>query len=146
MGNYAIQIAALDGLEVITTCSPRHADFVRSLGARHVFDYRDADVVEKIKGAAPNLKYVFDTIGDATTSPTASHAINQTGGTLCTVRPGKANTGGVTEWTRVTDVFVWTAFLKEHRYGSFHWPVCTCPHGLPQSSKQILTRNVILAA
>lgn len=123
VGNYAIQLAALEGLEVLTTCSPRHADFVRSLGASHVFDYRDENVVDKIREAAPGLKYVFDTIGDKTTSATASRAIDQSGGSLCTVRPGKANTEGVTEWTRVSDVLVWTAFLKEHRYGTFYWPV-----------------------
>lgn len=113
----------MDGLEVITTCSPRHADFVRSLGAKHVFDYRDDNVVEKIKGVAPGLKYVFDTIGSETTSPTASRAVNSSGGSLCTVRPGKANTEGVTAWTKVVDVLVWTAFLREHRFGTFYWPV-----------------------
>lgn len=123
VGNYAIQLAALEGLEIITTCSARHADFVQSLGANHVFDYGDEKVVDKIKEAAPHLKYVFDTIGDKSTSATASQALNQSGGHLCTVRPGKSNTEGVTEWTTVSDVLVWTAFLKEHRYGTFYWPV-----------------------
>ncbi|KAL2106143.1 hypothetical protein VUR80DRAFT_7219 [Thermomyces stellatus] len=122
VGNYAIQLGALEGLEVITTCSPRHAEFVRSLGAKHVFDYRDEKVLDKIKEVAPDLKYVFDTIGGSDTSATASRAINPSGGSLCTVRPGKANTEGVTEQTTVTDVFVWTAFLKEHRYKKFYWP------------------------
>lgn len=117
----------MEGLEVITTCNPRHADFVRSLGATHVLDYRDENVVDKIKGVAPNLKYVFDTIGSETTSRTASRAVDSSGGTLCTVRPGKANTEGITAWIRVVDVLVWTAFLKEHRYGSFHWPVRVMP-------------------
>ena len=125
VGNYAIQIAALHGLEVITTCSPKHFDFVRSLGARHAFDYKDDKVVDKIKDAVPNLEYVFDTIGNSSSSATASQAINKSGGGLCTVRPGKANTEKVTEWTKVTDVLVWTAFLKEHRYAQFHWPVST---------------------
>lgn len=39
------------------------------------------------------------------------------------MRPGKANTEQVTANTHVTDVLVWTAFLKDHRYGEFHWPV-----------------------
>lgn len=72
---------------------------------------------------APNLKYVFDTIGNDTSSVTASQAITSEGGRLCTVRPGKAHTSGVSQQTIVTDVLVWTAFLKEHRYGDFVWPV-----------------------
>jgi len=96
---------------------------VRSYGARHVFDYKDEKVVEKIKEAAPTLKYIFDTIGNTTSSATASRALHEEAGALCTVRPGKANTENVTAGTTVTDVLVWTAFLKDHAYGTFKWPV-----------------------
>lgn len=123
VGLYAIQIAAMYGLEAITTCSPRHADHVRSLGASHVFDYNDDNVVEKIRAAAPTLKYVFDTIGTTETSGTSSRALCPSGGTLCTVRPGGTHTEEVVKGTKITYVLVWTAFLKEHRYGDFHWPV-----------------------
>ncbi|TDZ16994.1 Trans-enoyl reductase fsa3 [Colletotrichum orbiculare MAFF 240422] len=122
VGLYAIQIAALHGFRIVTTCSPRHFELVKSLGAAHAFDYRDKDVVDSIRKAAPDLKYVFDTIGNKTSSGTASQAIDDRGGALCTVRPGKANTEDVAERTKVTDVLVWTAFLKDHRYGDFHWP------------------------
>lgn len=44
----------------------------------------------------------------------------------CTVRPGKANTEEVAKGIKITDVLVWTAFMQEHRYGKFHWPVSTC--------------------
>lgn len=111
------------GLEVVTTCSPRHEDLVRSYGARHVFDYKDEKVVEKIKEATPTLKYIFDTIGNKKSSATASRALQEETGFLCTVRPGKANTENVTSGTTVTDVLVWTAFLKDHAYGTFKWPV-----------------------
>lgn len=94
-----------------------------NLGANHVFDYRDPDVVKKIKAVAPDLEYVFDTIGNDTSSVMGSQAIRESGGVLCTVRPGKAFCENVTKQTKVTDVLVWTAFLKEHRYGDFYWPV-----------------------
>ncbi|EQB50260.1 hypothetical protein CGLO_10321 [Colletotrichum gloeosporioides Cg-14] len=129
VGLYAIQIAALHGFKVITTCSPRHFDLVKDLGAKHAFDYHDDNVVESIKQAAPGLKYVFDTIGNKSSSGLASRAIDERGG-LCTVRPGKANTEDVTKQTKVTDVLVWTAFLKDHRYGSFHWPADEADHKL----------------
>ncbi|CAI4220266.1 unnamed protein product [Parascedosporium putredinis] len=110
-------------MEVITTCSPKNFDFVRSLGAKHVFDYNDENVAQKIKEAVPGLKYVFDTIGNSSSSSIASQSLDRCGGQLCTVRPGKGNTENVPKWTRVTDVLVWTAFLKEHQYGHFRWPM-----------------------
>ena len=80
--------------------------------------------VESIKAAANcSLRYVFDTIGNSSSSGTASQAISEQGGSLCTVRPGKAFTENVTKQTKVTDVLVWTAFLKEHKYKEFYWPV-----------------------
>ncbi|KAL5341414.1 putative zinc-binding dehydrogenase family oxidoreductase [Aspergillus crustosus] len=131
VGLYTIQLASILGFEVITTCSPKHADLVRSYGARHVFDYRDDDIVSKIKDAVPDLAYAFDTIGNATSSATASKTLNDgNGGRLCTVRPGKANTEHVVPGTTVTDVLVWTAFLKEHRYKEFRWPASKEDHEL----------------
>ncbi|OLN85193.1 Zinc-type alcohol dehydrogenase-like protein C2E1P3.01-like protein 4 [Colletotrichum chlorophyti] len=130
VGLYAIQIATLQGFNVIATCSPRHFELAKSLGAQHVFDYHDDNVVEAIKKAAPGLKYVFDTIGNKTSSGLASQVINEGGGVLCTVRPGKANTENVTKQTKVTDVLVWTAFLKDHSYGDFKWPANEDDHKL----------------
>lgn len=125
VGLYAVQIANLRGLQVISTCSPKHHDLVKSYGAKEVFDYRDPKVVDKIREAAPGLRYVFDTIGNETSSKIASSTITGSDGVLCTVRPGKANTEGVPKTVKVTDVLVWTAFLKDHRYGDFFWPVST---------------------
>lgn len=123
MGLYAIQLAVICGLRVITTCSPHNADLVRSFGAKYVFDYNDPKVIEKITEVAPDVQYVFDTIGSTNSSALSSRAFGDQKGYLCTVRPGKANTEHVTAKTHVTDVLVWTAFLKNHSYGTFHWPV-----------------------
>jgi NADPH:quinone reductase-like Zn-dependent oxidoreductase len=111
------------GFNIVTTCSPRNFDLVKKLGATHVFDYNDSSVVDDIKKAAPDLEYTFDTIGQKDSSTLASQAINDKGGVLCTVRPGKANTEGVVKHVKITDVLVWTAFLKDHQYKEFHWPV-----------------------
>ncbi|OJJ57337.1 hypothetical protein ASPSYDRAFT_58900 [Aspergillus sydowii CBS 593.65] len=130
VGLYTIQLASLLGFEVVTTCSPKHAELVRSFGAQHVFDYKDSDVVAKIQKAVPNLAHTFDTIGNATSSTTASHALRNGSGRLCTVRPGKAHTENVAAGTVVTDVLVWTAFLKDHSYGDFKWPASKHDHEL----------------
>ncbi|CAL5866808.1 uncharacterized protein PFLUO_LOCUS1018 [Penicillium psychrofluorescens] len=130
VGLYTIQLASLLGFEVVTTCSPRNADLVRSHGAKRVFDYNDADVIDRITGVAPHLQYIFDTIGSANSSTIASRALGGRVGHLCTVRPGKANTEHVAPNTHVTDVLVWTAFLKDHSYGTFHWPASKEDHEL----------------
>lgn len=116
---YTIQLAAIYGFNVFTTCRPHNADLVRSYSAKHVFDYNDPNVIEKINEAAPGLEHVFDTIGNTTSSAIASRAFGDRQGHLCTVRPGKANTEKVTANTHVTDVLVWTAFLEDHAYGDF---------------------------
>lgn len=123
VGLYALQLAALYNIKTITTCSPRNFDLVRKSGAAHVFDHSDPDVRKKIAEVAPDVQYIFDTIGNEKSSEIASQALQEAGGTLCTVRPGKANTENVAKRTKVTDVLVWTAFLKEHRYGDFFWSV-----------------------
>ena len=48
VGCNATQLAVAAGYEVISTCSPRNFDTLRSLGASEVFDYNDSQVVEKI--------------------------------------------------------------------------------------------------
>ncbi|KAF5026077.1 hypothetical protein F66182_1869 [Fusarium sp. NRRL 66182] len=118
VGQYAIQIAALYGFEVVTICSPRNFHLVKALGATHAFDYNDLDVVRSIKSATPELRYVFDTIGDKKSSVLASQAIHEDSGTLCTVRPDKRFTENVTRQTKVTPVLVWTIFNRVIKYNT----------------------------
>lgn len=126
MGNFTIQLARILGLNIITTCSPRNFDQVKSLGASHSYDYRDPDVVAKIIKDVPDLKYAFDTIGNSTSSTMAAQSMGQSKGNVCTVRPGKQFTEDVPKHILVTDVLVFTAFLKEHVYKEvFKWPVRT---------------------
>ena len=74
-------------MEIITTCGPQHHSHVRTLGAKHVFDYRDKHPMPDIHAVAKDMHYVFDTIGNANTSTAASELIHPDGGVLCTVRP-----------------------------------------------------------
>jgi NADPH:quinone reductase-like Zn-dependent oxidoreductase len=48
VGSCAIQLAVAAGYEVVTTASPRNFEYVRKLGAAEVFDYNDAQVVDRI--------------------------------------------------------------------------------------------------
>ncbi|HEY2277170.1 MAG TPA: zinc-binding alcohol dehydrogenase family protein [Streptosporangiaceae bacterium] len=51
VGSNAIQLATAAGYEVITTASPRNFGYVRSLGAKQVFDYASPTVVPDIIAA-----------------------------------------------------------------------------------------------
>ncbi|KAF5595328.1 toxD [Fusarium pseudocircinatum] len=77
MGISAIQFAKLAGATVITTSSPGNADYVKSLGADHVLDYKSKTLVDDIlKLSGGPLLHVFDTHPNPT-SLTTSAAILQ---------------------------------------------------------------------
>jgi len=48
VGSNAIQLAVAAGYEVITTASPKNFDYVKSLGASTVFDYRSPTAISDI--------------------------------------------------------------------------------------------------
>lgn len=66
VGNLAIQFAHKAGLNVYTTASEKNHEQLRSLGARNLFDYHSATVVEDIVAAAERegkpIAYVVDAI------------------------------------------------------------------------------------
>jgi len=65
VGAFAIQLAKSSGYTVLTTASKTNHDYVRKLGADHVFDYHDADVVQSIRAAAGDkLSLVYDAISE----------------------------------------------------------------------------------
>lgn len=62
-GVLAIQIAKLIyGLKVITTASPKNFEFLKSLGADEVYNYRDSSSLEQL--AKYDFSYAFDTVSE----------------------------------------------------------------------------------
>jgi NADPH:quinone reductase-like Zn-dependent oxidoreductase len=62
VGTFAVQLAHLRGARVIGTASAANLDFVRSLGADEVIDYR----AERFEDMARDVDVVFDTVGGET--------------------------------------------------------------------------------
>ncbi|WP_241961103.1 NADP-dependent oxidoreductase [Homoserinimonas hongtaonis] len=60
VGHFAVQFAALAGAEVITTASPRNADWLRELGASEVIDYGSTRFEDVVSG----VDIVIDLIGN----------------------------------------------------------------------------------
>ncbi|KAJ5404603.1 hypothetical protein N7509_004474 [Penicillium cosmopolitanum] len=94
-GTLAIQFAKLSGYTVITTCSPRNFDLVRSLGADAVYDYKDPQSAAEIrKFTNDNLKLVFDCISLESSAAFCDNAISTTGGeysALLSVKIARSN-------------------------------------------------------
>lgn len=65
VGSFAIQLAKYCGATpIITTVSSSKMDYVRSLGADEVINYKSKDFVEEIRQAHPfGIDTVFDTVG-----------------------------------------------------------------------------------
>ncbi|KAJ3555876.1 hypothetical protein NM688_g2337 [Phlebia brevispora] len=63
VGMFAIQLGRLAGYKILTVASPRHWDLCKSFGADVVLDYRDPEVLSKIKDlTGGSLHHALDTI------------------------------------------------------------------------------------
>ncbi|KAI0796242.1 GroES-like protein [Irpex lacteus] len=63
VGMYAIQLAKISGFKVVTTASTRNHELLKSLGADAVLNYKDADVISKVKAVTGDTLHIgFDTI------------------------------------------------------------------------------------
>ncbi|KAF4212577.1 hypothetical protein CNMCM8980_000754 [Aspergillus fumigatiaffinis] len=58
VGSNAVQLAVSAGYGVISTSSPRNFDYVKGLGATHVFDYRSRTLVKDILAALQGRELV----------------------------------------------------------------------------------------
>ncbi|KAF4630235.1 hypothetical protein G7Y89_g7905 [Cudoniella acicularis] len=79
VGCNAIQLSKAAGLEVITTCSARNFDYVRSLGADKVFDYNSASAIDDVvaeldKGSCVGI---FQAAGEVAPSCQVAHKSKQ---------------------------------------------------------------------
>ena len=79
VGSNAIQLAKAAGFEVVTTCSPRNFDYVKSLGAEKVFDSNGPSAVEDIvaeidKGTCAGI---YHAAGPVATTCQVSHKSKQ---------------------------------------------------------------------
>ncbi len=84
VGGFAIQLAKLAGLDVITTASEKHYDYVKSLGADEVIDYQQMSPELALMGYYPlGVNCVFDTVGGETQKQSA--ALVREGGRLASI-------------------------------------------------------------
>ncbi|KAL9025020.1 MAG: hypothetical protein Q9196_006085 [Gyalolechia fulgens] len=87
-GSLAIQFAKLSGYHVVTTCSPHNFDFVKSLGADVVYDYKQPGASNEIRRlTGDHLKIVLDTISIESSAKFCAEAISTEGGVYTSLLP-----------------------------------------------------------
>jgi NADPH2:quinone reductase len=81
VGSLAVQMARHAGARVVATASPANADYVRSLGAHEVVDYRNGAAWTRLAHlAGDGFDVVFDTVGGDALA--RSYALVKPGGAL----------------------------------------------------------------
>jgi len=102
VGNCAVQLLVGAGYKVIATCSANNSDYVLSLGAERVFDYKDPNVIQQIKDHTHNrLKYVFDAVDDKKAFQVMPHDIDSI---YASTNANPSNKQGLPEKTRYAGV------------------------------------------
>ncbi|KAF5332527.1 hypothetical protein D9611_005123 [Ephemerocybe angulata] len=97
-GQYMIQLLALAGYKnIITAASKHHEDYLRSLGATHVVDYRSPSFVEEILAAAGGkLEIIIDVIALSDTFRDIHTKLITPGGSIAFLSPFKLGSGSLT--------------------------------------------------
>ncbi|KAI4098847.1 MAG: hypothetical protein LQ339_006250 [Xanthoria mediterranea] len=75
VGSNAIQLSKAAGFKVVTTCSSRNYDFVKSLGADKVFDYNSPSIIDDVVAGldSANCAGIFHAAGTVTPTLQIAH-------------------------------------------------------------------------
>ncbi|KAJ0413514.1 chaperonin 10-like protein [Aspergillus carlsbadensis] len=85
-GIYGIQFARLSGLKVIATSSPHNFDYIKSLGAEAVYDYKSPTAGSDIRTYTNNtLKLAWDCTGSG--ASIIANALSTEGGKYASIMP-----------------------------------------------------------
>lgn len=97
-GLYAIQLAKLAGLKVITTASPHSHNLVKEYGADDVFDYRSPTAADEIIRAYPNIHMAMDCFSERGSTDFCAKVVrngNQRRQVITLLDSGKTDIDGV---------------------------------------------------
>ncbi|VUC30727.1 unnamed protein product [Clonostachys rosea] len=117
-GALGIQYAKLSGYNVITTCSPRHFEYVKALGADFAVDYTDSDAGAQIRQYTNNrLTFAWDTISSPDSARICAEALTSLSSlkaTYSNLLPIKSPRPDVSSTTTIFH----TIFGKQFMFGS----------------------------
>ncbi|KAI0376233.1 zinc-binding dehydrogenase [Hypomontagnella monticulosa] len=131
VGNYAVQLGKLAGAFVIATGSPRNHQFLKSLGADAVVDYRDPNWPEEVRKLTHDgLELAFDCISEHGTPEAIATALSPTkGGHIVTILPVNEIRDKIeNKKIKIESTIVYTVFERPLKYGAFD----NCGDATPQ--------------
>lgn len=112
-GLYAIQLAKLAGLKVVTTASPHSHGLVKEYGADDVFDYRSPTAVEDIIRAYPNIERAMDCFSEGGSTELCVKVVRKSRGLVVTLLDlGKTDIDGV----KIDFLLGYTVFNEEFQW------------------------------
>ncbi|KAH9938112.1 GroES-like protein [Fomitopsis serialis] len=124
VGLYAIQLAHLAGYKVVTVASPKHHELVKSLGTDAVFDYKDPDVVSKIKEVTGDSLHVgFDTISVPESQVLTVKSFASGPGKLIVIQQPEDDAKKVNTEVAIEHTLIYTALGKELKLGNGYPPI-----------------------
>jgi NADPH:quinone reductase-like Zn-dependent oxidoreductase len=95
-GFFAIQILRIAGYRVVTTSSPKNFELLKSLGATAIIDYKDPDVVNKIKEVSgDSIAVALDAWSAPDTQATCVRSFRPEGGRLVVITVANAEAAGL---------------------------------------------------
>jgi len=121
VGHLAVQLAKAAGAKVITTCGPNNTDYVKSLGADQVINYRTEDLNTAVK---EQVNFVFDVVGQKSSRDIGFTKL-QRGGAVYTINPvdeGSKSSLPVTIAKTVFDIF-WSNLYNYATNRSYYRPI-----------------------
>ncbi|KAJ7123110.1 chaperonin 10-like protein [Mycena epipterygia] len=88
VGQYAIQLAKLSGMKVISTAAPENHELIKSLGADEVFDHSDSWTARRIfETTGGTLVKAIDCWSQGMSPNQVSMSLSTQGGTIATMLP-----------------------------------------------------------
>ncbi|RAK96471.1 zinc-binding alcohol dehydrogenase family protein [Aspergillus ibericus CBS 121593] len=95
-GSWLIQVAKLAGYTVLTTCSPKNFNLVRTYGADEVFNYHDPRCAQQIREYTNNsVRIVCDAVSTSESVRICEEAIGTEGGRYHSLLPAQVNRSDV---------------------------------------------------
>ncbi|RPD66609.1 GroES-like protein [Lentinus tigrinus ALCF2SS1-7] len=137
VGQFSIQLLRLSGYKIVTTASPRNFELVKSLGADAVFDYRDPEVVAKIKAVTgDSLTRVFDAISEVDSQRISAASLGPAGEKIIVLLSPQP---GATDRTDVEfcETLVYTALGR-----AFAWPSLNQTYPVSESDRAHMVQFV----
>ena len=122
VGATAIQLAVAAGVEVATTASARNHEFVKNLGAMHVFDHTKSSVVDDIVSKLKSSDFVgtYDAIGTEETYKSSAEVTGKLGGSMVvgTLPPPSS---GLSDGVKAQGLYALTIATAQKEVGEAIW-------------------------